>query len=204
MEMKALRLSYFTLLALALTSLAKAQTSSVSFSMSPNIFRVNQTSSAFLCVSSNRATPPSTLQTGDTFNYSIDLSIGTVSSFATPVLLSGLAALPSDFQVFSGVNHNEITIKYIGTGTPFPNGATICLKVTFAAAAQIGSGKLTLNSRFVQSVNGAVPFVTVAVVDFPTGPPGPAGPKGDTGALGIQGPPGSKGVKAYKEIRNQP
>jgi hypothetical protein len=100
-------------------------------------------------------------------------------------------------QIFRlGPAQNQVTIRYNGAGGPFPYGATICLKVNFTSAAQIGSGKVSLSSRFIQSVNGAVPFVTVAMVDFATGPAGPQGPKGDTGAQGspgAQGPPGQKG-----------
>jgi hypothetical protein len=193
-----LKLVLVTSLILTIAGFAQAQSSSVSFGISPNIFPVGQNSSAFLCLSSTRAAPASTLSTGDSFIFSIDSSLGSVSSFAVLPLLTGLTAAPSDFQASYGLSHSQIIIRYIGTGTVFQYGASICLKVNLAAASQTGSGNVTLNSRFVQTVNGDAPFITAAVVDFPVGPSGPTGPTGpigQTGPQGIQGPLGPQGPK---------
>jgi len=174
---------------------ASAQSNaSVAFSITPNLFSAGQQASAFLSISSTGVPLPAALQTGDKFYFGISPSIGTVTSFVTPVVVNSSTLMPGDFSVAFGSSDNQIVITYNSAGKTFGYGDSICVRVNFTASAQAGSGDITFQSRFTHVVNGIGPFTSVTIVNFATGPAGPQGaqgPQGPQGQQGLQGVPGA-------------
>src|SRR5215467_6673777 len=148
------------------TTQAQAQTGArVTFAVSPSIFRAGQPASAELSVTSV-STSPLTLPTGNTFTFFIDSSAGAVGSFTTPVSVSSASLLASDFSVSFGANQNQIVVTYNGQPKTFAFGDSLGVKISFVAAAQPVTGKVSLSSQFVSVVNGNLPFIPVSIVDF--------------------------------------
>ena len=183
------------------TSNALAQhTDSIALGITPALFSAGQPASVVLSVSAVAATPP-TLQAGDKFTFTIPASIGTVISFASPVYVTSSTLIAGDFSVAYGTNNNQIVVTYNGTTKAFAFGNSVSVRINFTANAQVGTGNVTVNSRFNSQVNGASPFATASIVNFPTGPAGlqgpqgVQGPQGPQGVQGAQGPQGNQGVK---------
>jgi hypothetical protein len=173
------------LLTAAFVTCAGAQTSSVTFTVNPTIFPVNQASSAFLCVSAIGVSPL-TLSTGDRFTFTLGSSIGSVTSVTTPISVNSATLVATDFSA-SAVG-NTITVIYNGVAKSFSFGNSVCVKVNFTSSAQVGSGDVSISSRFTPTINGNSPFVPVSIVNFSTGPSGTPGPPGPPGPPGAPGP----------------
>jgi hypothetical protein len=156
------------------SSSARAQTGVVSYGVTPNIYQASQSSSCFVCVSS-MSISPLTLSPGDRFIFSFDSSVGAVSFAANPVLVNSPNISGGDF-VTSQIG-NAMTMAYFGAQpVTFTYGTSLCLKINFKASAQVGSGKISFQSRFDRVVNGNLPYAVISIVDFPIGSPGPQGP----------------------------
>ncbi len=144
---------------------ADAQTGSrVAFGINPTVFRAGQPATAELSVCSVSSPVPLTLSPGNSFLFIVDGSIGTVLGFTTPISVTSASLSPVDFSVSFG--GNQINITYNGAAKPFAYGDCLGLKVTLQASPQVGSGKLSLSSQFVSSINGNLPFTIVSVLDF--------------------------------------
>ena len=183
------------LLVLALSTTVNAQTTSgINFTVNPSIFPAGQVSSTFLCLSAN-STKPLSLSTGDKFFFSFGSAVGTVTSVTPPLSVNSSTLTAGSFSASAALN--VVTITYNGAPQSFNYGDSVCLKVNITASAVVGTGDVSLSSKFTQSVNGALPFVTISVVNFATGAggsPGPPGPPGPTGPAGPPGAPGSPGA----------
>jgi hypothetical protein len=153
--------------ALALTSIAaRAQTAAhLTFGINPTIFRAGQAASAELSVASTSVSTL-TLSPGNTFLFIFDGTLGTVSSFTTPISVESSSLLAGDFSVSFGANQNQVHITYNGPAKPFAYGDSLSVKVSLMAGAQAGPGRVSLSSQFLSVVNGDLPFTTVSVVDF--------------------------------------
>jgi len=204
--MRRIRHALFILLGLPLLSIlasspVRAQSGAVvAYSASPTIYRAGQPSSCFVCVSSMSITPL-TLAPGDRFIFSLDSSVGAVLFAPNPVLVNSPNISGGDFSTSQTGNAMVMTYNGLSPVT-FAYGTSLCLKINFTATAQVGSGKISFQSRFDRVVNGNLPYQVISIVDFPTGPPGPQGqqglqgpqgPKGDTGQAGPQGNTGPMG-----------
>jgi hypothetical protein len=188
----------FFLLALMSCVAVSAQTTpGINISVNPSILPAGQSASAFLCLSAN-SVKPLTLNTGDKFYFTFGSQIGTVTSVSTPLSVSSSTLAAGSFT--ASVALNLVTITYNGVSQNFNYGDSVCLKVNVTTNAQVGTGDVSFSSRFTQSVNGALPFATLSIVNFATGaagatgPPGPEGPTGATGATGATGSPGAPGT----------
>jgi hypothetical protein len=137
----------------------------VAFGINPAMFRAGQPASAELSVSSV-STALLMLSPGSSFAFFVDSSVGTVVSFTTPVSVSSAGLSAADFSVSFGISHNQIVLTYNGQTKPFAYGDCLSVKIDFIANAQAGTGKLSLSSQFVSSVNGTLPFTVVSIVDF--------------------------------------
>jgi hypothetical protein len=144
---------------------SRAQSPRVTFNIYPAVFRAGQPASAELSVASVSISPLS-LSAGNTFSFFVDSAIGAVSSFSTPVSVSSASLSPGDFAVSFGASQNQLNITYTGQTKSLAYGDGFSVKVSFTAAAQPGTGKLSLLSQFVQIVNGDLPFTTASIVDF--------------------------------------
>jgi hypothetical protein len=191
------------LLAMMCSTAVMAQTSpGINFTVNPSIFPAGQASGVFLCLSAN-GTKPLALNTGDKFYFGFGGQIGTVTSVSTPLAVSSSTLAAVNFS--ASVASNQVTITYNGPPQPFDYGDSICLRVNFTANSGLGTGDVSLSSRFTSSVNGALPFATISIVNFttgsqgspgPQGPPGAPGPTGPQGPTGPTGPPGAPGTPA--------
>lgn len=171
-------------------ALAQSSGSAVTFSVNPTLFSAGQPASAFLCTSFNGLSHQN-LSHGQTFTYTFASSIGALTSVSTPVTVNSTTLTASDFSVVVDTPNHRVVVTYINTvAKVFGYGDSICAKVNFTAAAAPASGDVSLSSPFTSAVNGALPFITVSIVDFVTGPagaPGPAGPPGPQGPGGVRG-----------------
>jgi hypothetical protein len=195
--MRRIRYAVFILVGLPLLSIlgsspAPAQTGAVvAYSVNPTIYQAGQPSTCFVCVSSMSITPI-TLAPGDRFIFSFDSSVGAVLFAPNPVLVNSPNISGGDFST-SQIG-NAMTMAYFGAQpVTFAYGTSLCLKINFKAGAQVGSGKISFQSRFDRVVNGNLPYQVISVVDFPTGSPGPQGPPGPKGDIGQTGPQGNTG-----------
>jgi hypothetical protein len=198
--MSRIRLASFILLGLPLFSIlgawaAHAQTGAVvTYSINPVIYQAGQPASCFICVVSvsNSAL---TLSPGDRFTFTFDNSVGTISFAPSPVLANSPNISGGDFVTIQ--SGNGVVMQYNGAQpATFAYGNSLCLRVNFKAGGQVGSGKISFQSRFDRVVNGNLPYDVISIVDFPigaAGPEGPPGPKGDTGPIGLQGNTGPMG-----------
>lgn len=171
-------------------------TNNVACSITPALFTYGQPASAMLSISSTGSTAHS-LQPGDSFKFTIPLSVGIVGSFESTLFVSSSTLSAADFTVAFGANNNEIVIRYNGASKTFAYGDSVCVRVNFTASAQLGSGTITLSGGANFVTKGAPPYATAAIVNFPTGPAGPQGPQGPQGmqgAVGPQGPVGQQGA----------
>lgn len=188
-------------IALFLTAVPRAwaqSNNSVSFAMTPSVFSAGQPSSAFLCVSSTGAAVPATLNSGDKFTFTFPASIGAETSFETPLIIHSSTLSAGDFSIAFGSINTQIIVTYNGASKTFAYGDSISARVNFTASSTLGTANLSLSSRFTNMVNGVAPYVTVSIVNFPTGPAGPQGPTGATGPQGmqgVQGPTGPQGMQ---------
>jgi hypothetical protein len=140
---------------------------------------------------------PLALSPGDRFIFSFDSSVGMVSFAPNPVLVNSPSISGGDFAT-SQIG-NAIAMTYSGLSqVTFAYGTSLCVKINFKASAQVGSGKISFQSRFDRVVNGNLPYTVISIVDFPTSPPGPQGPKGETGQTGAQGNTGPMGPQGQQ------
>ena len=150
---------------LLLSVRAQAQTGPVGFGASPNAFRVGQSATVRLFISSSSISSL-TLSTGDTFNFFFETSIGSVSSTAGAVSADSSTLLATDFSATVAPAQNQVVITYNGQPKAFTYGSIVSVEVNFTAGAQTGSGKISFSSRFTSTVNGNLPYTTVSIVDF--------------------------------------
>src|SRR5262249_13124058 len=137
----------------------------VAFGINPSVVRTGQPASADLQVAS-LSIAFLFLSPGPRFTFFVDSSVGTVGSFTTPISVSSVSLLAADFSVSFGGSHSQIVLTYNGQPKPFAYGDCLTMKIDFIASAQAGTGKLSLSSQFVSSVNGTLPFTTISIVDF--------------------------------------
>src|SRR5262249_47200126 len=137
----------------------------VAFGINPTVFRTGQPASAELSVSSV-SIALLMLSPGTSFTFFVDSSVGTVGSFTTPISVSSVSLLAADFSVSFGASHSQIVVTFNGQAKPFAYGDCLSVKIDFIASAQAGTGKLSLSSQFVSSVNGTLPFTIISIVDF--------------------------------------
>src|SRR5215831_18280922 len=159
----------------------------IAFSISPNIFSAGQAASAILSVWST-GLPSPVLQPGDSFIFGFSPSIGSLTSVATPVMVSSSMLLASDFSAALGPGNHQVLVNYTNPSSKtFNYGDSVSVKINFTASAQTGTSDISFNSRFTRVVNGLSPYTTVTLVNFGTGPagaPGPPGPPGPAGPAG--------------------
>jgi hypothetical protein len=87
-----------------------------------------------------------------------------VSSLLGPVSINSANLSPSDFS--ASFSPTQVVISYNGQTKPFSFGDTLGVEVTFNASSHVGTGKVSLSSRFTGSVNGNLPYTAVSIVDF--------------------------------------
>ena len=166
--------------------------------VAPTLFTAGQASNAYLCVSNGNASSNKNIQFGDTFRLTLDNAIGTVSLFATPVLVNSATLSTADFAVSLGAANNQIVIRYFGTTKRFGPGDSFCVQLSFTANSSPGSGKVTAQGPSSGEENGRYndllsPYTVISIVNFATGQSGPQGPQGPQGVPGPAGPIGPQG-----------
>src|SRR5215510_109915 len=150
---------------LLLSARAQAQSGTVGFGVTPNEFRVGQSATVRLYISSS-STSLLTLSTGDTFNLFFETSIGSVSAIDGLVSVDSTTLSAADFSAGLGPAQNQVVVTYNGQPKLFGYGNIVSLEVSFTAGGQTGSGKISFSSRFTITVNGNLPYTTVSIVDF--------------------------------------
>ena len=171
------------------------------FSIYPELFPVDETVGASLCVTNDNAGSIANLQSGDKFILTFDPECGVVNGLKSGVLVNSATLLPGDFQAKRLAN--KITLSYLGTPKAFPPGDSFCVEISLDTPTTIGSGMVQFKgpsaaARFSAS---APAYTTISLVDFPIGPPGPTGAKGATGAAGAAGATGATGAAGPQGVK---
>jgi len=145
---------------------ARAQAAgSVSFNLTPNVFRAGQPGSAMLSISSSSITPLA-LSTGDKFYFYFDSSAGSVSSLPAHPSVESSTLSAADFSLSMGALPGQVALTYNGQPGSLMYGNIVSFEIGFTAAAQIGSGRVSFSSRYTNIVNGDLPYVPISIVDF--------------------------------------
>ena len=170
-------------------SVARAQTvATVGYTISPSVFPLGQSSSALLCMSPLSTADTLSFSQNDVIGFQFDTSIGSVTNVDPTVLVHSSTLSSTDFQTLQNTaNGYKLTITYTNATTKtFTYTDTVCARVTFTSGATVGTTIIKYSSKFtgIAGIVGNLPYLTVSVVDFPTGTPGPKGDKGDKGADG--------------------
>ncbi|HEY6334002.1 MAG TPA: hypothetical protein VI756_32095 [Blastocatellia bacterium] len=161
----------FFLLAFMGGTAANAQTTpGINFTVNPSAFTEGQASSTFICLSAN-SVKSLTLNTGAKFYFSFAGAIGTVTSVSS-ISVDSSSLAPGSFS--GSVSSNLVTLTYNGASASFNFGDNVCAQVNFTASSQTGTGDVTFNSPFTQTVNGDEPFATISIVSFAAGGGGPS------------------------------
>ena len=181
---------------------AAATTIKPLFSVAPQLFSMEASSGASLCITNGNSQSTTNLLKGDKFTLLFDAECGSVASVGSSVLVNSATLVPKDFKASLPVA-NKVTINYVGTEKKFAPGESFCVEISLEAPGAIGSGLIQFNgpTNSTRFSAGQPKYTTIAIVDFPTGPPGPEGemgpqgPKGNTGAQGPQGLAGPQGLQ---------
>jgi len=152
-------------LTLLLSGPVQAQSSTVSFLAAPNEVRAGQPATIRLSITPVNSSPV-TLSTGDTFGFFFEPSIGSLTGTVGGVAVDSTSLAASDFSASINGGLNELVITYHGLSKAFPFGSIVSVEVGFQAASQTGAGRISFSSRFVNSINGNLPFTVISLVDF--------------------------------------
>ena len=212
MKIRRLILALFLCTGLALTAVSSVSADETGnqnitpiVTITPNLFKVGTTSSAFICITNGNANSGRTIQTGDSFALTVDASIGTLTSFDPAIMVNSATLTAADFLAASGNASNKIVINYVGPAKVFAPGDSFCMKITVAANSVIGSGKVNCEVQPAKGLDRryndlVLKYTTISVVDFATGPQGDKGDKGDQGDKGDKGDKGDQGAQGPSGI----
>ncbi|MBI3949413.1 MAG: collagen-like protein, partial [Acidobacteria bacterium] len=169
-----------------------------SFTISPSLFPASGNTAAILCITNSNPNSTANIVADDVFSFSVSCRGLSFNPTVDQILVNSSALLPSDFDVHVDATGRVVSFRYVNsTAKRFAYLDSVCAKVTLRGGADIE----TCAAQFTGPANTprynapSPLFMTVSIVDFPTGPPGPPGPRGDPGPQGPTGSPGSPGPK---------